>query len=149
MTVGVIDDEPPAFVPTIVSTCCPSGPRSKPEIDHTPEATVAGCAFTVTTVALPEPPERLTSLVLTNDPGRGAVSESTGGGVVVTLTLLLEKFPASSVATAVTVAGVTPVRSMVACQVPSAAIVASRPLTLTVTDVSLSTTVPVTSTCAG
>ena len=86
VTLGVMVADPPAPVPTMVSVCSPSDPRSKLDSDQLPEATVAACPFTVTVVALPDPPDRLTKRVLTNDPGAGEVSESTGGGTVVTVT---------------------------------------------------------------
>ncbi len=39
---GVIVADPPPFVPTMVSVCIPSGPRSKPATDQMPPATAAG-----------------------------------------------------------------------------------------------------------
>src|ERR1051325_1225881 len=146
---GLIVDGPPAFVPLMVSVCEPSPPRLKFESDQVPLVIVAGVPLTVTEVAVPGPPLRFTVLELTNDPGAGSVSESTGGGMVMTETCATPMLFAASVAVAVMVTGeLPPLKFSVTCHVPSAAIVAGCPLTCTVTAVS-SLTVPVTVTWLG
>src|SRR2546423_10609265 len=97
---GEIGVDPPAFVPTMFSVCAPSGPTLKLARVQVPFATVAAVPLTVTDVAVPAPPESVTTLVLMNDPGRGSVSESVGGGMVTTETCALALLFAASAATA-------------------------------------------------
>src|SRR5437016_5870169 len=116
VSVGEIGVDPPAFVPTMCSVCTPSAlPRLKFCSVQMPFANVAGVPSTVTDVAVPAPPDRVTTLVLTNDPGAGSVSESAGGGMVTTEMCALPMLFAASVAAAVMVTGeATPVRLSVA-----------------------------------
>src|SRR5436190_22442957 len=103
---GEIGVDPPAFVPTMFSVCGPSGPTLKFGRVQVPFATAAAVPLTVTDVAVPAPPESVTTLALMNDPGRGSVSESVGGGMVTTETCALALLFAASAATAVIVTGV-------------------------------------------
>src|ERR1051325_8708136 len=149
VSAGVMVSGPAALVPTMVSVCGPSAPRLKPCTVQMPLAIVAGVPLTVTLVAVPLPPESVTLLELTNEPGGGSVSESVGGGMVMTEICAEPVAPTAFVATAVMVAGeVCDVRSTVADQVPSAATVAVCPFTLTVAGL-MEVTLPVTATCAG
>src|ERR1051326_6784688 len=162
MSDGEMVVEPPTFVPTMVSVCEPSAPRAKFCNDQMPFATVAAVPLTVTDVAVPLPPERFTVLELTNDPGAGSVSESVGGGTVMTETFALAGRVTAAVATAGSGTrhagprrargcgggGAEAVGSGGAWYVPSAAMVAACPLTLTVSGL-MSLTVPVTTTWLG
>src|ERR1051326_7892355 len=105
MSDGEMVGEPPTFLPTMVSVWEPSAPRGEFCNDQMPFATVAPVALTVTDVAVPLPRERFTVLELTNDPGAGSVSESVGGGTVMTETFALAVRFTASVATAVIVPG--------------------------------------------
>src|ERR1051325_364235 len=149
VSLGVMVDGPAALVPTMVSVCGPSAPRLKPCTVQMPLAIVAGVPLTVTLVAVPLPPESVTLLELTNEPGGGSVSESVGGGMVMTEICAEPVAPTAFVATAVIVTGdVCDVRSTVADQVPSAATVAVCPFTLTVAGL-MGGTLPGRGTCAG
>src|SRR5258708_15784500 len=129
VTVFWMVDVPPAFVPTMVSVCAPSGPRSKFAMENAPAATTACCPLTVTDVALPALPEILTIRVLINEPGRGELNVRVGGRTVITVTFAVAVFPATSVASAVIGAGEGPVGRTVVCPPPTSASLAPRPLT--------------------
>src|ERR1044071_6959550 len=147
--VGVMLAGPAALVPVMVSVCGPSAPRSKLLTVQMPFVIVAGVPLTVTLVAVPLPPDNVTVLDFTNEPGAGSVSESVGGGMVMTEICAEPVAPTAFVATAVMVAGeVCEVRSTVTDQLPSAATVAVWPLTFTVAGL-MELTLPVTATCAG
>src|SRR5260221_13181485 len=96
---------PPPFVPTIERTCIPSGPRSNEAIDHTPLLIVADCVLTVTLVAVPEPPDKLTMCVLTYESGCGEGKDNVGGGMSVTVTRALLESCAPAAAPPLTVSG--------------------------------------------
>ncbi len=101
--------------------------------------------MTVTVSALPDPPVRSMMFLLTNEPDGGALSDSTGDGIVVTVTCAgIDECPAASSAMAVIVACGEPETSTVVWKVPSDARPAGMPLTCTVMGVSLSLATPFT-----
>src|SRR5258708_31248171 len=75
MTLGVMVVDPPAFVPTMVSVCVPSGPRSKPESDQEPLAMLAGWPLTLLELAWPALPVSVTRRESTIDPVACRTSE--------------------------------------------------------------------------